>query len=207
MPYFTQLQAPDLAELGEPLAARLIVAMLFHGKEAPSEPSVSRFLTGFVMVTDKAIREYRAGRETLIAYSNSNNQLLMMFDGVGRMETSINSAKRALRLLGRIASSNSSLSVDRTLRKLAQGSENTLTPIRDAIEHIDTDITVTGALKPGEAHLLGVNHSGEYLEIARHRISFTSLANSLRTLHRTGTEMVQTLPQAQQATVAANSDA
>ena len=128
-----------------------------------------------------------------------------MFDGVGRMETSINSAKRALRFLGRIGSSKSSLSVDRTLRKLAHTSEKALTPIRDAIEHIDTDIMVAAELKPGEAHLLAVDHAGEYLEIGRHRIAFASLAKSLKTLHQTGVEMVQTLPQVQQLSVAADS--
>ena len=194
MPYFTQLDAPDLMRLGAPLAARLMTALLFHGRESPTDESVSRLLTGYVMVTDKAIREYQAGREVLLAYSSSNNQTLLMFDGVGRMETSINSAKRALRFLGRLSTSKSSLLIDRTLRRLSQNAEKTLTPIRDAIEHIDSDIMQTTKLRPGEAHLLAIDHDGQYLEIGRHRMTFVSLANALTTLHQTGIGLLDSLP-------------
>ena len=146
------------------------------------------------MVTDKAIREYKAGRETLAAYSKSQNELLIMFDGVGRMETCIGSAKRALRLLGRIGTTKSRLAVDRTLRKLAQSPEKAITSIRDAIEHIDGIIVDATTLKPGDAHLLAIDHAGKNLEIGTERMTFDALAASLRSLHNTGVQMLEALP-------------
>jgi hypothetical protein len=199
MPYFTQLDAPDLASLGDPLAARLIVALVFHDRESPTHESVSRLLTGYVTVTDKAIREYRAGREVLLAYARSNNQTVLMFEGVGRMETSINSAKRALRFLGRLSTSKSSVPLDRTLRRLSQSAERTLTPLRDAIEHIDADIMQPAKLRPGQAHLLAIDHGGQYLEIANHRITFVALAGALGTLHQAGVSLLESLPTINQA--------
>ena len=194
MPYFNDLHAPDLSDLAPPLAVRLINGLLFQGKEGPPDPTVSRLLTGYVMVTDKAIREYTDGRTTLLTYSKSQNELLLMFDGVGRMETCISSAKRALRLLGRIGTTRSPLAVDRTLRKLAQSPEKAITSIRDAIEHIDSVIVDGPTLKPGDAHLLAIDHAGKHLEIGSEQMTFDALARSLRSLHKTGAKMLDALP-------------
>ena len=194
MTYFNELHAPDLSDLAPPLSVRLINGLLFHGKEAPTDTTLSRLLTGYVMVTDKAIREYEAGRNALVAYSNSQNELLIMLDGVGRMETCISSAKRALRLLGRIGTTKSPLAVDRTLRKLAQSPEKAITSIRDAIEHIDGVIVHGPTLKPGDAHLLAIDHAGKYLEIGNERMTFDAMARSLRSLHNTGVQMLDALP-------------
>jgi hypothetical protein len=194
MPYFTELNAPDLSDVGEPLATRMIVALLFHGKESPANAAESRLLTGFVMVTDKALREYKAGRETLILYSKSANQMALMFEGVGRMETCISSTKRAFRFLERLAALPATVQVDRTLRRLVQSWENSLTPIRDAIEHIDGDIVSENGIKPGDAHLLAMSNDGEHLEIFTHRLSLSDLAKALRSLHRAGLEILGSLP-------------
>lgn len=194
MPYFNELHAPDLDDLAPPLAARLINRLLFYGQDAPTDPTVSRLLTGYVMVTDKAVREYIAGRATLIAYSKSQNELFIMFDGVGRMETCISSAKRALRVLGRIGTTKSQLAVDRTLRRLAQSPEKAITSIRDAIEHIDGIIVDGPTLKPGDAHLLAIDHAGQHLEIGTERLTFHALAASLRSLHKVGFQMLEALP-------------
>lgn len=173
---------------------RIIKGLLFHGTDVPTDPTVSRLLTGYVMVTDKAIREYIAGRETLLAYSKSQNELLILFDGMGRMETCISSAKRALRLLGRISKSKSLLVVDRTLRKLAQNPEKAITSMRDAIEHIDGLISDAPTLKSGDAHLLVIDHAGKHFEIGSEQMTFVALARSLRSLHKMGAQMLDQLP-------------
>jgi hypothetical protein len=194
MPYFTDLAAPDLSDVGEPLATRMILALLFHGKESPASAAESRLLTGFVMVTDKALREYKSGREALILYSKSANQMGLMFEGVGRMETCISSAKRAFRFLERLVALPATVQVDRTLRRLVRSWENSLTPIRDAIEHIDGDIISESGIKPGDAHLLAMSKDGEHLELLTHRLSLNDLAKALRSLHRAGLELLGSLP-------------
>lgn len=194
MPYFAELAAPDLAELGASLSGRMMVALLFHGKESPADGAESRLLTGFVMVTDKALREYKAGRDALILYSKSANQMDLLFEGVGRMETCINSAKRAFGFVQRLSGRQTSLQVSRTLRKLLNSWENSLTPIRDAIEHIDLDVVAQEGLKAGDAHLLAMSKDGAHLEIATHRLSLNDLAKALRSLHNAGNELLAALP-------------
>ena len=75
MPYFTELVAPDLSDLGGSLVERMTIALLFHGKNSPADAAEDQLLTGFVAVSDKALREYKAGRECLILYSKSANQM------------------------------------------------------------------------------------------------------------------------------------
>ncbi len=196
MPYFTELIAPDLSDLGESLATRMVVALLFHGKNSPESTAESRLLTGFVMVSDKALREYKAGRECLILYAKSANQLHLMFEGVGRMETCINSAKRAFRFLEKLSARPNSVQVGRTLRRLLQGWETSLTPVRDAIEHIDRDVVRGEGINPGDAHLLAMSKDGAHLELAHHRLSLNDLAKAMRGLHRAGVELLASLPSA-----------
>lgn len=197
MTYFNELHAPDLSGLTPSLTEHLINGMLFNGKNVPIDPKLSRLLTGYVLVTDKAIREYTEGRKILVAYTKSQNKLLLMFEGLGRIENCINSVKRALRLLDRIKSEGSELIVDRTLRKLAQSSGKHITLIRDAIEHIDGDIMGTPTLDPGDAHLLAIDHEGRQVEIGKESMTFDALARSLRNLHATAIKMLDELPQRQ----------
>ena len=49
------------------------------GKNSPADAAEDRLLTGFVAVSDKALREYKAGRECLgNLYSKSANQMHLM---------------------------------------------------------------------------------------------------------------------------------
>ena len=48
------------------------------GKNSPADAAEDRLLTGFVAVSDKALREYKAGRECLILYSKFANQMHLM---------------------------------------------------------------------------------------------------------------------------------
>ena len=72
--------------------------------------------------------------------------------------------------------------------------EKSITSIRDAIEHIDGVIVDGPTLKPGDAHLLAIDHAGEHLEIGTDRLTFHALAASLRGLHRVGVQMLEVLP-------------
>jgi hypothetical protein len=192
--YFIELHAVDLSSLNPPLADRLKSSILSEGKSPPIETSLLRLLTGYLLVTDKSVREYNAGRATLISYCKSKNQTQLLLEGLGRMETCISSTKRALRFLSRLSSSKSPLAVDRTLRKLAQNPEGLLTSLRDAIEHMDADIVAPGKLKEGEAHLLAIDHAGRTLEIGKHKIALNSLAQAVSALHKTGEQLLAALP-------------
>lgn len=140
MPYITECKAPDISDLGATLLARSMIGLVSHGRVQPESPVASRLLTGYLLTTDKAVREFIAGRDTLIAYSRSSNETSLLVEGLGRYETCINATKRAFRFIEGMANHRESPDVDRTLRRLLQNWGRTLTPIRDAIEHIDGDI-------------------------------------------------------------------
>lgn len=194
MSYITECKAPDLSDLGATLHSRLVTGLLFHGRKQPSAESASRLLTGYLVVTDKTVREYCAARACLIAYSKSANQTSLFIEGLGRFETCLSSSKRAFRLVDRMAAHSESLSVDRTLRKLLKSWERTVTPFRDAIEHIDGEIAAENVLVSGMAHLLMINHDGDTLEIADHKIALVDLAKVVRHLHQAGCNLIAALP-------------
>jgi hypothetical protein len=194
MTYITECKAPDISDLGESLLGRTITSLVFQGRKPPDSSIALRLLTGFLVVTDKAIREYSAGRATLIEYSGSQNTTRLFVEGLGRFETCIHSAKRGFRFLERMGSQSELPSVSRTLRKLMGNWEKSITPIRNAIEHIDDDIAAETALPIGTPHLLAMNHEGDCLEIARHNIKLDDLAKVLRALHRVARELLEALP-------------
>lgn len=193
MPYISDLKAPDITDLGATLFSRTTVGLVFQGLALPESPSAARLLTAYFSVVDKAVREYSDGRITLIAYANSSNDSQLMGEGLGRFETCIQSAKRAFRLLEKLKSHPESPAIDRTLRRLIQSQEQILITIRNTIEHIDDEIMSETTLIPGMAHILTINHDGDYLEITSHRLTFVHLAVALRNLHKLGCELLETL--------------
>src|SRR5258708_3615526 len=102
MPYFTHLKAPDLSDINNKTLLERTIHGLFQGSQPPADQKGCRLLFCFLINTDKAIREYEAGRETLIKYSTSTNKIALMIEGVGRMETCINSIKQAFRFWDRL---------------------------------------------------------------------------------------------------------
>lgn len=195
MPYITECRAPHISDLGATLLSRFHTGVIFGGRKQPELESVSRLLTGYLFVVDKASREYSAGREALTAYARSENQSsLLFFEALGRFETCIHSAKRAFRYLERLTSHREGLAIEKTLRRLLHNWDNTLTSIRDEIEHMDKDIAAESLIAAGMSHLLIINSAGDQLEIASHRISLADLARVVRRLHEAGCELIDLLP-------------
>ena len=111
----------------------------------------------------------------------------LLVEGLGRFETCINSTKRAMRILHRLTSTRQKIGIDRTLRGLLQSHERVLTRFRDAIEHIDEQIT---GLSSGQPHLLAIDRQGKCLEIADERLSLVQLASAVRSLYRAAVDIL-----------------
>lgn len=194
MAYIENLHAPDISDLGPSLVARTARAMISRGGTSMESSNAFRLITGFLITTDKAIREYCAGRATLLDYCSNSKGLDQLQDGLGRFETCILTAKRALRFLEKLSAHPDSPKLERTLRRLSGKFGETLIPIRNTIEHIDEEIGKETQLTPGMAHLLSIDRSGEYLDISEHKISLIDLAKILRHLHLVGRELLSNLP-------------
>lgn len=116
------------------------------------------------------------------------------FEGVGHFENCINSAKRALRALGRLGTQQDGPVIDRAIRKLAQSQATAITNLRDAIEHMDADIVTGAGIPEGDPHLLTVSKEGDQLEIGGYRISIIALQSVIKALYSAGFAMIQALP-------------
>jgi hypothetical protein len=193
MAYINRFDAPELKPEASTLRKQLEIAMIFHGRQIPTNSSAGRLLTTYVVTVDKAAREYVAGcgriKEHLV-----EGGVQSFVEGVNHFETCVNSAKRALRVLERIGAQRGGLSLDRTLRKLASTRANTITDIRDSIEHIDADILSDTELSEGDAHLLTLDKSGEKLEIGKNTMTLADLHSAIDVLYRVGVDMISRLP-------------
>ncbi len=187
MPYIKDCKAPDLTDLYIPVTKNYLLNLMFIGA-GPKDQAAKSFLHSFLMVTDKALREYNAARELLIQYIASANQTMLYLEALGRFESCINSVKRGLGFADRMAAYPQSPKIERTLRRLFKLYYSTIKPLRDAIEHIDEDI-ISGGIAEGEARALTLTRDGECLEITRYRLTFTDLASVLRRLHALAVEL------------------
>jgi hypothetical protein len=153
----------------------------------------ARLVLCFLLVVDKAFREYAAAGSALDAYVRSANKLSLYIEGVGRYETCIHCVVRALRLVDRIGRSIDAPQLDREVRAQLKKRLESLRELRNETEHMDEHIS-GGQLADGEAHALSVAEDGNTLEIASYQVTFTELADALRQLHSVAMEIIGGLP-------------
>jgi hypothetical protein len=185
MPWITSVDAPDLSSLPAPILSEYGLRILLADK-ALKDSKLRAYVTNLIHTTDKAIREYNAGRETLVIYAASANRTRLLIEGLGRFENCVNSAKRALLFVQRLAGHKGGPKPDKAVRGEAQRFEKTITDIRDCIEHIEKDLA--HSLPEGIAQILSVDRSGTRLELAGHHLKFSELAGLLCKLHSLATE-------------------
>jgi hypothetical protein len=173
------------------LVGHFTLRVVFQSAELPEGDS-ARLVLLFLLVVDKAFREYNAGRAVLDAYARSANQTSLYHEGVGRFETCIHSVVRALRLADRIARGVGTPEVNRDTRKQLNRALESFRHMRNEIEHMDNHIA-DGQLAEGEAHALMVLKDGRTLEIAKYRLTFTELADALTQLHGVAMELIEGL--------------
>jgi hypothetical protein len=189
MPYIGECRAPDLSEFRSPIISEYTLRLVFHGA-GTSDRRARSYVINFILSVDKAIREYTAGRELLVQYAASPNRTTLLIEGLGRFETCINSTKRGLRFIDRLASHQAGPEVERLTRGVLQSHDKLITPIRDSIEHMDHFVQ-TGELKEGEPHALLISPDTEFLEIASYRLSLASLAQLLLRLRSLASGLTQ----------------
>jgi hypothetical protein len=194
MAYLERFEPPELPAGASTLRRQLELGMVLHGRQVPPSPSTARLLTTYVITTDKAAREYTAGCRRIEDHMAAGGGIQAFVEGVGHFETCINSAKRALRALGRIGTQPDGPAIDRTIRRLAQTQAKAITDLRDAIEHMDADIVTGAGIPEGDPHLLTIDKQGDHLEIGLHRIPIIGLQSVVKALHAAGLAIIQALP-------------
>lgn len=194
MAFLERFESPDLPADASTLRNQLELGMVFHARQVPPSPSTVRLLTTYMITTDKAAREYMAGCRRVRDHMTARGGIQSFVEGVGHFENCINATKRALRVLGRLGTQTDGPAIDRTIRKLAQSQDRTITDLRDAIEHMDKDIVSGSGVPEGAPHLLTINKEGDDLEIGTHHIPIVGLQGVVRALHSAGLAIIQSLP-------------
>ena len=194
MTYLERFEPPELPAGASTLRNQLELGLVFHARQVPPTPSTARLLTTYMITADKAAREYMAGCRRVRDHMNAGGGIQAFVEGAGHFENCINSAKRALRALGRLGTQQDGPAIDRTIRKLAQSQAKTITDLRDAIEHMDEDIVSGGGIPDGAPHLLTIDRNGENLEIGTHHIPIVGLHSVVRALYSAGVAIIQALP-------------
>lgn len=187
MPYIRECKAPDLTDLSIPVMRDYLVNLVFD-HAGIEDQTASSFLHNFLMVTDKALSEYNAARELLIQYVASANKTILLIEALGRFETCINSIRRGLQYVDRMAGHPQSIDINRTLRRFLKSYGSNIISVRNSIEHIDKDI-LSGETPRGIPRALIITRDGQGLEIASHRLSFTEVSAILRKLHSLATDL------------------
>jgi hypothetical protein len=193
MAYLSHFDPPLLDAKAGTLRGHLELGLVCQGRQPPHNKAMSRLLTAYLIVVDKAIREYRAGCEKILKNMTSGG-VGPYVEGTGHFETCINSTKRAMRLLQRLVGASEGLTADRQLRRSIAAWERQLTDIRDAVEHIDSDILSDRGIEEGMAHLLTISDDGQRLEIADHSLPLAALHSTISSLHAAGGAMIESLP-------------
>lgn len=190
MLYIKKCEAPDLSDLGDHLLSQFVAKFFLDVLSLPKSASASRLLTEYLMVTDKAVREYIAGRNTLIAYSSGGGNVGLIAEGLGRFETCINSMMRAFRLLDKMFDHKENPAFDKARRQLIGNCKLSVAPVRDIVRHIAKDIVARNVAETDTAYLLAINQDGNQLDIGDHNLALVEIADALRNLHNTGCELI-----------------
>lgn len=194
MAHIERFEPPELPAGASTLRIQLELGMVFHARQVPPTSSTVRLVTTYMITTDKAAREYMAGCRRVRDHMIAGGGIQSFVEGVGHFENCINSAKRALRALGRLGTQEDGPPIDRTIRKLAQSQATTITDLRDSIEHMDEKILSGSGIPEGAPHLLTIDKQGDNLEIGTHRIPIAGLQGVVRALHSAGLAIIQALP-------------
>lgn len=180
---------PDLAGLFTPVMSNLMLSVVLGGAGSRNH-EVWQYTVSYIRLIDKAIVAYRAARESLEEYVNSQNRTSLLLTSISHLETCIHSVKRALRFLGQLNRHPQGPPIPRIRRRLIESYGNQITEVRDAIEHMDKWIE-RGEVRPGEPTALMISEDGKSASIASETLSFDTLASALRNLHALAEELAR----------------
>ena len=195
----TELQMEDLSRL-EKLHPTLILNLVFaHGdRDISRRTALNRRL--FIRLIDKAVDEYNAARELIVAQiaegRRSSEEMakdgrhIYMFKFVDHMENCISSVRRIIRFLNVLKGNQDGLAFSRTVRKQIESLTSSIVDVRDTIEHMDERIQ-NDIIQTSEPVMLKISDTQDGIMIAAHSLKFSVLSTLIKKLHELGQSMAE----------------
>ncbi len=170
---------PDLSGLFAKNVLKLTLGRLIGQDPGPDGHPEAGLWTNLVRLTDKALREYEAGRAELAQWlqGRSHGHWSPFFRGVDYLENTITATHRAV-LYGRELRRHG---YGKKAVGVTTNQENVLRIMRNHIEHTD-DKLLKGQIKEGEVYMLTPRERG--LELGAHRLPYRTLASCIVKAHR-----------------------
>jgi len=189
MKFPSECKMPDLSTL-EPLWTRLVPLLLIGAPGLAKNTGL--YLREYVRLVEKALREYSEARNAILEViaeitdkgkrSKQSARLAFVFLFADHMETCINAIRRIYRLMdGIIGTKGDSALVPKELRKLVLTNRESITGIRDTIQHLDKDIR--DGIPSGKPIMLAVNDNADGIVISSHEMKFNQIAMVLKRMH------------------------
>lgn len=183
---------PDLSELYSLMPILLVALMGFEGRHLTQNEQ--KYFRAFIRLVDKALYEYKAARDAVVAQINESQgsprkmvqkgksiiiggRQLFIIDFVDHMENCLNAVRRLYGLLDAIKSERGGLEIDRLVRRIVEAQSKEFEDIRHVIEHMDDKIR-SGVFKGPVMLTISDNDMG--VEISGHSIRFIDIANMLQ---------------------------
>src|SRR4051794_37165732 len=102
MPWMSSCNAPDLTGLSNPVLGNYLLEVALTGRGGSNDRQVLSYAHAFILGVDRVVRAYNAGRSALIAYTQSHNRTVLLFEGLGDFDTCITTVHRCLALAERM---------------------------------------------------------------------------------------------------------
>lgn len=181
-------EMPDLSGLNSKASLTLILNRMFAGG-GPKDAKSYALVMNFVRVVDKLVVEYEGARTSLINFVNTpNNVVSPLLVATGECESCISTMIRAVNLGRRIRRDPYGPQLARQIPVLANGIWSRVNDMRNAIEHIDSQIA-NSIWVPGEPVCLFLKN--DRLKLIGEEIQYSELADWITQLHQLAEQLAQ----------------
>lgn len=188
----------DIADLSRHQAQ--LVTALFAGYDSGVTREFRLYRRVLVRLVDKSLLEYTWARELILAQiaegerptdeMTDTARTIHLFSFTDHMENCLNALCRTFKVIEALKAVKDTPTVERPVRKLIRKSGETVSGLRNVIEHIDSAIALD---EIGEDNpvMLCISADGKNIEIGSLSISLLEVERLIRRIHSLVGEMIR----------------
>lgn len=192
-----ECKMPDLSDLDFPLKRYLLIHVLVGNQGLSRKEELYR--RNFVRLVDKAIKEYREARNTIIFQIEEakrpveemtrEGRIIYIFGFTDHFENCINALSRLLKQLDSIKSESGRWKVTRQVRRSIEAHARSIPNIRNSAEHMAERIQ-KDELQERQPVMLSIGGNGDKAVLSEYEIKFDEVASAIRGLHKVALDLL-----------------